>query len=207
VKPLTRRALRRPNWPVPINRLVSALTLPIVKIVARTRPLRAEIRLIQRFDESFNALWDELAPKFDFAVRRDAAYLNWKFVSAPHVRYSIAMLRRDDRNIGYAVYRHLYEPRGRVTLLVDFLADPDDEPALRTLFHWIDREARQADSDKIRTFALHANFRRMLKRSGYFQVKSTMEFVAKVNAVNVSPEFYEDTDAWHVTLGDSDQDR
>jgi predicted N-acetyltransferase YhbS len=207
VKPLTRRALRRPNWPVPINRLVSALTLPIVKIVARTRPLRAEVRLIQRFDDSFNVLWDELSPKFDFAVRRDAAYLNWKYVSAPHVRYSIAMLRRDDRNIGYAVYRHLHEPRGRVTLLVDFLADPDDDAALRTLFHWIDREARQADADKIRTFALHANFRRVLKRSGYFQVKSTMEFVAKVNAVEVTPEFYESTDRWHVTLGDSDQDR
>jgi GNAT superfamily N-acetyltransferase len=207
VKPLTRRALRRPNWPVPLNRLVSAVTLPIVKIVARTRPLRAEVRLIQRFDESFTALWDELAPKFDFAVRRDAAYLNWKFVSAPHVRYSIAMLRRDDRNIGYAVYRHLHEPRGRVTLLVDFLADPGDEPALRTLFHWIDREARQADSDKIRTFAMHASFRRALKRSGYFQVKSTMEFVAKVNAVEVGPEFYENTDDWHVTLADSDQDR
>jgi predicted N-acetyltransferase YhbS len=207
VKPLTRRALRRPNWPVPINRLVSALTLPIVKIVARTRPLRAEVRLIQRFDESFNALWDELAPKFDFAVRRDAAYLNWKYVSAPHVRYSIAMLRRNDRNIGYAVYRHLHEPRGRVTLLVDFLADPDDEAALHTLFHWIDREARQADSDKIRTFAMHANFRRVLKRSGYFQVKSTMEFVAKVNAVDAGPALYENTDTWHVTLGDSDQDR
>ena len=207
VKPLTRRALRRPNWPVALNRLVSALTLPLVKIVARTRPLRAEVRLIQRFDESFNTLWDELAPKFDFAVRRDAAYLNWKFVSAPHVRYSIAMLRRDDRNVGYAVYRHLHEPRGRVTLLADFLADPDDEPALRTLFHWIDREARQADSDKIRTFAMHASFRRVLKRSGYFQVKSTMEFVTKVNAIDVGPEFYENTDAWHVTLGDSDQDR
>jgi GNAT superfamily N-acetyltransferase len=207
VKPLTRRALRRPNWPVPVNRLVSALTLPIVKIVARTRPLRAEVRLIQRFDESFNVLWDELAPKFDFAVRRDAAYLNWKFVSAPHVRYSIAMLRRDDRNIGYAVYRHAYEPRGRVTLLVDFLADPDDEAALRTLVHWIDREARQADSDKIRTFAMHANFRRVLKRSGYFQVKSTMEFVAKVNGLDVPPDFYGNTDNWHVTLGDSDQDR
>ncbi len=207
VKPLTRRALRRPNWPVPINRLVSALTLPIVKIVARTRPLRAEVRLIQRFDDSFTVLWDELAPKLDFAVRRDAAYLNWKFATAPHVRYIIAMLRRDERNIGYAVYRHLYEPRGRVTLLVDFLADPDDEAAMRTLFHWIDREARQADSDKIRTFALHASFRRVLKRSGYFQVKSTMEFVAKVNAVDVDPAFYENTDTWHVTLGDSDQDR
>ncbi|MCA1561938.1 MAG: GNAT family N-acetyltransferase [Acidobacteria bacterium] len=207
VKPLTRRALRRPTWPVPINRLVSALTLPIIKIVSRTRPLRAEVRLIQRFDDRFTSLWNELAPKFDLAVRRDAPYLNWKYVSSPHVRYSIAALRRDDRNIGYAVYRHLHEPRGRVTLLVDFLADPDDEGALSTLLHWVDREARQANSDKIRTFALHAGFRRILRRTGYFVVKSTMEFVVKVNAVDVDPAFYEDPDRWHVTLGDSDQDR
>jgi GNAT superfamily N-acetyltransferase len=207
VKPLTRRALRRPNWPVPINRLVSALTLPIVMIVARARPVRAEVRLIQRFDESFTALWEELAPKFDVAVRRDAAYLNWKYVSAPHVRYSIAVLRREDRNIGYAVYRHLHEPRGRVTSLVDFLTDPDDEDALRTLLHWVDREARQADSDKIRVFAMHAGFRRVLRRSGYFQVKSTMEFVVKINGLDLEPSFYENTDSWHVTLGDSDQDR
>jgi GNAT superfamily N-acetyltransferase len=207
VKPLTRRALRRPNWPVPLNRLVSALTLPIVLIVARTRPLRAEVRMIQRFDESFTTLWDDLAPKFDFAVRRDAAYLNWKYVTAPHVRYSIAALRRSDQNTGYAVYRHLHEPRGRVTLLVDFLANPDDEHGLSTLLHWVDREARQADSDKIRTFALHAGFRRILRRAGYFQVKSTMEFVAKVNGIDVEPAYYLDTDRWHVTLGDSDQDR
>ena len=207
VKPLTRRAFRRPNWPVPLNRLVSAIALPIVKIVARSRPLRAEVRLIQRFDDSFTELWAELAPKFDLAVRRDAAYLNWKYVLAPHVRYSIAVLRRQDRNIGYAVYRHVHEPRGRVTLLVDFLADPDDEAAVRTLLHWIDREAAQADSDKIRAFAMHAGFRRILRRSGYFQVKSTMEFVVKVNAIEVPSAFYENTDAWHVTLGDSDQDR
>jgi GNAT superfamily N-acetyltransferase len=207
VKPLTRRALRRPNWPLPINRLVSALTLPIVRVVSRTRPLRAEVRVIQRFDETFTKLWEELAPKFGLAVRRDAAYLNWKYVSAPHVRYVIAVLRRDGHNIGYAVYRHLHEPRGRVTLLVDFLTDPDDETALRTLLQWIDREARQADSDKIRTFATNAAFRRVLRRSGYFQVKSTMEFVVKVNAVDVGTAFYENTDSWHVTIGDSDQDR
>jgi GNAT superfamily N-acetyltransferase len=207
VKPLTRRALRRPNWPQPINRLVSAVMLPFIRVVARNRPLRAEVRMIQRFDGTFSALWDSLAPKFGLAVRRDAAYLNWKYVQAPHVRYSIAVLRRDDRNVGYAVYRHLHEPRGRVTILVDFLTDPDDEDAFRTLLHWIDREARKADSDKIRVFATHASFRRVLRRSGYFQVKSTMEFVGKVNAVEVEPSFYETIDTWHVTLGDSDQDR
>ena len=207
VKPLTRRAFRRPNWPVGLNRLVSALTLPVVKIVARTRPLAAEVRMIDRFDDSFSRLWEELAPKFDFAVRRDAAYLNWKYVHAPHVRYSIAALRRDDRNVGYAVYRHLYEPRGRVTLLVDFLADPADEAGFATLLHWVDREARNADSDKIRGFAMHAGFRRILRRSGYFQVKSTLQFVVKINGLAVDASFYDKTDNWHVTLGDSDQDR
>ena len=207
VKPLTRRAFRRPNWPVGVNRLVSALTLPVVKIVARTRPLAAEVRMIDRFDESFTRLWEELAPKFDLAVRRDAAYLNWKYVNAPHVRYSIAALRRDDRNVGYAVYRHLYEPRGRVTLLVDFLTDPADEAGVETLLRWVDREARNADSDKIRGFAMHTGFRRILRRSGYFQVKSTLEFVVKVNGLAVDSSFYENTDDWHVTLGDSDQDR
>ncbi len=207
VKPLTRRALRIPTWPVAVNRFVSAVTLPIVKIVARTQPVGAEVRMIQRFDDDFTELWESLAARFDLAVRRDAAYLNWRFASAPHVRYQIAALRRDKKNVGYAVYRHFREPRGRVTLLVDFLVDPDDVAGLRALLGWIDREARQADSDKIRTFAMHAGFRRGLKRAGYFPVKSTIQFVAKVNGVDVPASFYENTDAWHVTLGDSDQDR
>ena len=207
VKPLTRRALRMPTWPVAVNRLVSAVTLPLVKIVSRTQPLGAEVRLIQRFDESFTGLWESLASRFDFAVRRDAAYLNWKFVAAPHVRYLIAALRRDDRNVGYAIYRHLREPRGRVTLLVDFLVDPDDDAGLKTLLGWVDREARQADSDKIRTFAFHEGFRKLLKKSGYYAGRRTIDFVARINAVPVPSEFYKEPTAWHVTLGDSDQDR
>lgn len=207
VKPLSRRAFRHPRWPTPINRLISALTWPFVMIISRARPLRAEVRLIQRFDDSFTRLWETLAPKFDVAVRRDAAYLNWKFANAPHVRYSIAALVRDGKTAGYAVYRHFHEPRGRVTLLVDFLADPDDDDGVETLLRWVDREARQEDSDKIRAYALHAGFRKILRRSGYFVVKSTMEFVIKINDAEVTPEFYEDTDRWHVTLGDSDQDR
>jgi GNAT superfamily N-acetyltransferase len=207
VKPLTRRALRRTSWPMPLNRLVSAVTLPLVKVISRTRPLRAQIQVIRRFDTRFTDLWDRLGPKFDLAVRRDAPYLNWKYVEPPHVRYLIIALKRNEDVCGYAVYRHLQEPRGRVTLLVDFLADPDDEAGFKTLIRWIDREARGADSDKIRTYAMHGNFRRMLKRSGYFQVKSSVDFTAKLNAVSVPSSFYDNTDGWHVTLGDSDQDR
>ena len=74
-----------------------------------------------------------------------------------------------------------------MTLLVDFLVDPADEAGFETLLRWVDREARQADSDKIRTFAMHAGFRKVMRRSGYFVVKSTMEFVVKVNSLEVDP--------------------
>jgi hypothetical protein len=208
VKPLSRRALRRPTWPVGLNRFVSYITLPWVRLVARPRPLQGEVRPIQVFDDSFTRLWERLSGRFAFAVRRDAAYLNWKYTQAPHVRYSAAALVRDDGEAaGYVVYRHAQEPRGRVTLVVDFLADPDDTAGILTLLRWIDREARAADTDKIRTFATHDVFRRLLRKSGYYAVKSTMELVAKVNAGDVPPAFYETPGAWHVTLGDSDQDR
>lgn len=207
VKPLSRRAFRRPGWPMAINRLVSALTNPFIRIISRAKPLRAEVVPIRRFTEELTFLWKRLAPKFDFAVKRDAAYLNWKFIEPPHVRYATVELRRGEQLHGYAVYRHVQEPRGRVTLLVDFLADPADDLGVKTLLRWVDREARAADSDKIRAFVLHDGFRRIMKRSGYFQVKSTMEFTAKINAVDVPKQFYQDTSNWHVTLGDSDQDR
>jgi hypothetical protein len=47
----------------------------------------------------------------------------------------------------------------------------------------------------------------VLKKEGYSAVKSTLQFVVKVNALSVPPDFYKHTDQWHIMLGDSDQDR
>jgi hypothetical protein len=206
VKPLTRRAVRLPHWPMPINRVVSALTSPVIYVVARSRPLRAECEPIRRFDSTFTALWERLAPKFDLAVRRDAPYLNWRYVEPPHVRYAIVALKRQGELHGYAVYRHRHEPLGRVTMIVDLLVDPDDLSGLKTLLRWVDRAARLEDSDKVRCYAMHGVFRRVLRGNGYFNVKSSLEVGVKVNAVQVPKGFYEETDGWHITYGDSDQD-
>jgi hypothetical protein len=206
VKPLTRRALRRGEWPVGINRLVSALTLPVVKVVARSRPIGGELETTRRFDASVTRLWERVAPRFDLAVRRDAPYLQWRYIAPPHVRYSVVVLRREGEAAGYAGYRHVHEPRTRTTLLVDFLADPQDRPALLALLRFVDREARAADSDKIRCHCLHAGFRAVLRRSGYFLMRTKTPLIARINAAEVPSAFYRDTKRWHVTLGDSDQD-
>ena len=206
VKPISRRAFRIPTWPVAINRLVSALALPVVRVVSRTQPLKEEVEVVRRFDAGVDRLWERLANRFAISVRRDARYLNWKFIEPPHVRYTAALLRRGEEVDGYVVYRHLREPQGRVTQIVDLLADPADERGLKTLARWVDREARMADSDKIRCYATHAAIRRVLRRSGYFVVKSAVEITVKINAVAVPKAFYSSADEWHFTLGDGDLD-
>jgi hypothetical protein len=47
----------------------------------------------------------------------------------------------------------------------------------------------------------------VLRRNGYFGVKSNVEVAVKLNAVQVPSGFYDQTENWHITYGDSDQDR
>ena len=206
VKPISRRAFRIPTWPVAINRFVSAVTLPFIRVVSRNRPLREEVEAVRRFDARADRMWERLGPRFSMAVCRDAKYLNWKYAEPPHVRYSMALLKRGDDMDGFVVYRHVREPQGRVTQIVDITADPSDERGIKTLARWVDREARMNDSDKIRCHITNAAIRRVLRRSGYFVVKSGIDLTVKVNATQVGKDFYASADDWHVTLGDGELD-
>jgi hypothetical protein len=140
-------------------------------------------------------------------VRRDAAYLNWRYIEPPHVRYSVVALRRQGELKGYAVYRHRQEPLGRTTLLVDFLVDPADLAGLKTLLRWVDRAARVEDADKIRCYVMHRAFRRELRRNGYFGARSSLKIGVKLNTLKVQPDFHNETSEWHITYGDSARDR
>ena len=188
VKPLTRRAFRHPRWPTPINRLISALTLPIVLIVSRARPLRAEVRLIRRFDDSFTELWDALAPKFDLAVRRDAAYLNWKFATAPHVRYTMAALRARRRRPRATPSTGTCTSRAGASRCSSTSSPilTTRKASRRCCAGSTGKRGRPTPTRSARSPCTPV-FRRLLRRSGYFQVKSTMEFVVKVNGIDVAP--------------------
>ena len=97
VKPLTRRAVRVPNLPTPFNRLISAVIYPVVQVVTvATTPRR------MRTDSAIRQCVHDVvgAPclQFDLAVRRDASYLNWRYIEPPHVRYAIVALKRRARS-------------------------------------------------------------------------------------------------------------
>ena len=157
VKPLTRRALRQPKWSMPVNRLVvGASRYPVVKIVARARAAARRDRAVTRqFDDRFTrsgSAWDRSSPSRCGATRRTSSG------STSRRRTSATRspsLTRDGRGRGL---RRL-PPRAGAARQGDAARRlPHRSRTTRagfdTLVRWVDREARDADSDKIRTFCL-----------------------------------------------------
>ena len=186
-----------------INRLVSALALPVVRVVARMRPLHEEVQPMRRFDARVDQLWERVEGRFALAVTRDARYLNWKFMRAaarPLSRRAAATGRRGRRatwSTATCGSRRAGSRRSSISW-----RDPVDERGIETLAGWVDREARLEDSDKIRCYATHRGVPPRAAANGYFVVKSGIDVAVKVNAVEVPKDFYQSGDDWHLTLGD-----
>jgi len=201
VKRLSPRALNAPERP--LDRALRTAR----SAVATWRPLSADVREIQRFDDRVTRLWERVGGRFAFAVRRDATYLNWKLCDAPHVTYTIAAVHRGDEMRGYAAIRHAEQQGMRVMILADFLADPDDPDALRLLLRWVERHAFAAKADVIRVFVTHEAFTNTMIAAGYVTGPATLRLVAKINALDLPSAYYGSSSDWHVTIGDSDVDR
>ena len=207
VKPISRRALRRPTWPVGVNRLVSALALPVVRVVAGLRPLHEEVQPTRRFDGGVDELWERVKGALALAVKRDARYLNWKFMEPPHVRYQAAVLRRGDEVAGYVIYRHSAGAARPGHADRRFPGAPRRTAARSRRWpggsiarHGSKTPTRSAATPRTR------EFRRQLRRNGYFVVKSEVDVAVKVNGVDVPRDFYQSGDGWHLTLGDGAMD-
>jgi GNAT superfamily N-acetyltransferase len=83
---------------------------------------------VARFGPEVDDLWARFSPQFPALIRRDAEYLNWKYVAQPHVQYE-----RFVSPHGYVIFRRARPPERNVGLILDVFADPADEGTLRAL--------------------------------------------------------------------------
>ena len=88
----------------------------------RERPSSSvEVSPIGRFGASVDSLWEAVAPTFDFAVKRQAEFLNWRYRD-PRAGDSTVLGTFDgDRLTGYAVFKRA----GDWANVLDLVTDPD----------------------------------------------------------------------------------
>jgi len=126
VRPLRSGILRRIASPIP------DVPLPILGRRARTA------NVIERFDADATRLWSEFAGPVRCAVRRDAAFLNWRISDHPSERYKI--LRSPEGSI--AVYKVLRKHGAMVGYLMEALGSGADlKRLIREVLHRMRDEA------------------------------------------------------------------
>jgi hypothetical protein len=160
---------------------------------------------VSGFDARYDALWERARSSYAMCVRRDAAYLQWKYVDCPHRRYDLAEATRGDELAGFAVSRH--EDRGGVRLgwVIDLFAEADDHAARDALLGHVLDGFRAASVSRAQAFAMSAAVASDLRRRGFGPAPSPMQFCVRARVP--SERVLEDLAGWHVMFGDSDMDR
>jgi GNAT superfamily N-acetyltransferase len=162
------------------------------------------VERIEAFGPEFDALWERARASYAMCVRRDAAYLTWKYASCPHREYALHAARRAGTLVGFAVSRH-QDYRGlRLGWIVDLFADANDQDAKDALLTAVLEEFRRSGVARAQAFAMNSALGAGLRRRGFRPADSPMQFCVRTQ---VSDAPLADRGRWHVVFGDSDMDR
>jgi hypothetical protein len=202
-----RAVARRRLGPVLGTLAAPALALSLrLRLGRPSRPdPEVEVRPISGFPDEYDALWARARASYAMCVRRDAAYLRWKYRDIPHRRYDLLEARRKGVLAGYAVSR-LDDYRGtRLGWIVDVFTDTRDEAARGALVGALLASFRAAGVARAQAYSLNGAFARTLRAHGFFPGASAVQICVK-SAVDPQGAFA-DRDRWNLNFGDGDLDR
>jgi GNAT superfamily N-acetyltransferase len=195
-----------------IGRAAARLGAPVLGAAWRSlhpeTPVSApgvEVRPATGFGPDYDRLWERARDSYAMCVRRDAAYLEWKYLRCPHRGYSRWEARRGEELVGFAVSRH-EDYRGlRLGWIVDVFTETSDGAARQALLETILADFRQAGVARAQAFSMNAALGTALLRRGFSSAPSPMQFCVRTQVG--SEELARDPGRWHVMFGDSDMDR
>jgi hypothetical protein len=153
----------RPLRPAALLARKLGLTLPRVDVGPHGRPA---LEPITKADARFDMLWARWIGRNPscISIIRDARWVQWRFIEAPHHAYEVYALPRGNDIAGYAVLRIAEEERaGYVPELLS-----DDGASARTLLRGLASIARARGAEKLQVLCAEGSEReRSFWRAGF----------------------------------------
>jgi len=163
------------------------------------------VRSVTGFSDAYDRLWERCKDAYAMCVRRDRAYLEWKYARCPNRSYTLHEASRDGALAGFAVSRH-EDYRGlRLGWILDVFALPSDHATKQALIAVVLDDFRASGVARAQAFAMNGALAADLRRFGFFRGRSPMQFCVRARVP--SDAVFGDLAAWHVVFGDSDMDR
>lgn len=163
------------------------------------------IRIIEKFDASFDELWAEAETQWTCAVRRDREFLEWQFSRQPSKKFDLIGYYENEKLLGYAVlYFRKPDENGviRKAAISDICYHPENSK--RTVDELLQESLRRAVERRaggLVTDVLDNLIEERLRKFGFWRVKSPLQFLLK------SPEKQDllyNPKNWFLTRGDAD---
>lgn len=188
---------------------VKAVRSALNLLFAPLRPRRAEIdehvRILPKFDHSFDAFWNEARDQWGCSISRSAATLNWQFERQPNKKFEILGYYENNNLMGYSV---LFFRKANKNGLIDKAAISDICYGPQNSSHIVDtllqaslRLAVERRAGGLVTDALDALLNERLRYFGFWPIKSGLQLMAKAPE---NHDFIYDRKNWFLTRGDSD---
>ena len=109
-----------------------------------------ESRLVERFDEGADTLWDRCSEDIELGVVRNMRHLNWRYADHPIRRYRLIEVRETStgllRGIGVTRFGGMADD---AVLLVDWLVPTDDDDAAHCLLCACAKHAAELDAGAV----------------------------------------------------------
>jgi hypothetical protein len=177
--------------------------------VARRRlrqiPGDPELKPAGEIGADYDELWQRARAGFVMCVRRDAAYVRWRYRRQPNKQYDIIEARRSGELAGFVVSRQEDYQGVRLGWVVDLFAAPGDRVTRDLLIANVMSAFARAGVARAQAFCTCQQLAADLRRHGFFNGVSHTHLVARPNGVSDAPT--RGAGDWHVVFGDSDSDR
>ena len=82
-----------------------------------------EFKPVDYFDDTATHLWNNITKKYSLSVRRDATYLNWKFVKQPYINYQRYLVLDSGELCGILIFRLGKEPEIPMGIISEVYTD------------------------------------------------------------------------------------
>jgi GNAT superfamily N-acetyltransferase len=149
-------------------------------------------------------LWERVSAAYDFAVDRDAAYLEWRYKSHPTYSYRIVYTGTAEDPRALAVYR-LTDDHPPAGVLLDLIVDPRRQEEVTGFVNAV-AGALRSDGAYAAGIDLPPALAPTVRRGPVLTAFRPLSILVKPNDPAMEKAGIESPEAWYISYSDSDQD-
>ncbi len=150
----------------------------------------------------YDDLWVQCRSSYPMCARRDARWVQWRYLDAPERPYTLWEARRDGVLVGFAASRTIDINGLRCGLIEDLFAHATDRRVRRSMLAAVLEEFERDRIDLARTISLNREVLSSLREAGFVCNPRGPRLLVQCRLEDKSP--LSDTGAWYMTYGDSD---